>query len=141
MSENKTDHFGLQLGIVLLGGLASGFIAGLIGLIIGAIGSRVLLSEFNVYFDMSILLSIAFSTGGAILTATCLSDYLMKTTRKRFIQHSIIATLPWLAIWMLLLGTFSHTGRSLDVLIMILVGYFAGSICLLCPAVIPVKHL
>tara|TARA_R110002072_G_scaffold42064_5_gene117651 strand:- start:110771 stop:111211 length:441 start_codon:yes stop_codon:yes gene_type:complete len=138
MTKKKNAQIRMGRTLAMLIGLAVGIPAGLVGLIIGVIGSRVLLNDYGIYFDIGVITPVACSTASAILVCAIIYLPAPEPARSVRVRRSLISTVPCLVLWMLIMFySPEHVSRVL-MLSMVLVGYAIGCISLLVPIAIEV---
>ena len=119
-TERIFDGRGARIGLSIGLGSIVGVLAGVFGLVVGLIISKILLSEFNVYADLSLPLSVLSSTIFSILTMNCVSVGLPRVDRRQRTFECFVSALPSLLLWLLLTLTLGPRGRGLFIVIPII---------------------
>ena len=113
--------------------LAVGFLCGipavLVGVLVGVMLSRILLSS-GVYIDLGALLPIVLTAWFAILGVCIVAMANPKIPRSRLLMECWIATIPWLLFELVFFGV--HMPVHMAVL-GVLMGYIPGCILFLIP--------
>ncbi len=136
MTEQKYTQIRMGRTLAMLIGLGVAIPTGLVGLVFGHMGSRVLISNYDFYIDMGITASVACSTASAILVCATIYRSAPEPARSVRVRRSLISTVPCLVLWMLIMFySPEHVSRVL-MLSMVLVGYAIGCVSLLVPIAI-----